>query len=98
MDDLGGEAGLTDDEIERITRGPDAQGWSEPDRLLLRATDELLDACFLSDETWRALAQHYDVRQLMDLLFTVGQYNLVSMALNSLGVQLEAVAAGFPAR
>ena len=32
----------------------------------------------------------------MDLIFTVGQYNLVSMALNSLGVQLEEGAKGFP--
>jgi hypothetical protein len=26
---------------------------------------------------------------MMDLVFTVGQYNLVSMALNSFGVQLD---------
>ena len=32
----------------------------------------------------------------MDLVFTVGQYNLVSMALNTLGVQLEDGAEGFP--
>jgi hypothetical protein len=29
---------------------------------------------------------------MMDLVFAVGQYNLVSMALNSLGVQLESSA------
>ena len=44
---------------------------------------------FISDATWSALSEHYDTRQLMDLLFTVGQYNLVSMVLNSLGVQLD---------
>ena len=32
----------------------------------------------------------------MDLIFTVGQYHLVSMALNTLGVQLEPGAARFP--
>ena len=32
----------------------------------------------------------------MDLIFTVGQYNLVSMALNTLGVQLEEGVQGFP--
>ena len=31
----------------------------------------------------------------MDVVFTVGQYTLVSMALNSLGVQLDAGLAGF---
>ena len=32
----------------------------------------------------------------MDLIFTVGQYNLVSMALNSLGVQPEPGLPPFP--
>ena len=32
----------------------------------------------------------------MDVVFTVGNYNLVSMALNSLGVQLDPGLAGFP--
>ena len=31
----------------------------------------------------------------MDLVFTVGQYNLVSMALNSFGVQLDEGLEGF---
>ena len=91
-------AGLSDAEIERVADGPDAEGWSELDRALLRAADELRRDAFVSDATWNALAAHYDTRQLMDLIFTVGQYTLVSMALNSLGVQLEAAAARFPKR
>ncbi len=91
------EAGLTDEEIERIARGPEDPAWGERDRLLLRAADELLNDAFLSDAIWQALAEHYDTQQVMDLIFTVGQYNMVSMALNSLGVQLEAGAVGFPA-
>ena len=35
-----------------------------------------------------ALTEHLNQQQ-MDLVFTVGQYNLVSMALNSFGVQLD---------
>jgi len=35
--------------------------------------------------------------QLMDVVFTVGQYNLVSMALNTLGVQQDEGLPGFPA-
>ena len=50
----------------------------------------------IRDATWRALAARYDVRQLMDLVFTVGQYTLVSMALNTLGVQLDDGIEGFP--
>ena len=35
-------------------------------------------------------------RQLFDLLFAIGQYTLVSMFLNTVGVQLEDGAEGFP--
>ena len=95
---IGRQTGLSDEEIARITEGPEAAGWSERERLLLRAADELVEDAFLSDETWRALAAHYDTRQLLDLVFTVGQYNLVSMALNSFGVQLDPGTEGFPER
>ena len=37
----------------------------------------------------RRSARSYDTQQLIDVVFTVGQYTLVSMALNSLGVQLD---------
>jgi alkylhydroperoxidase family enzyme len=87
--EIGRRAGLSDAEIDRITQGPDAAGWSELENTLLRATDELHGDYFITDATWRALAEHYDTQALMDLIFTVGQYQLVSMALNSLGVQPE---------
>jgi alkylhydroperoxidase family enzyme len=89
-------AGLSQAEIDRIPSGPDAAGWSELERALLRATDELHADAFISDATWAALAAHLDTQQLMDLIFTVGQYNLVSMALNSLGVQPEPGLPAFP--
>lgn len=92
---MGRRAGLTDEEICRIQLGPEADGWSENDRLLLRATDELRRDARVSDATWQALASTYNQRQMMDLVFTVGQYNLVSMALNSFGVQLDEGLEGF---
>lgn len=36
-----------------------------------------------------ALAQRYSVQQLLDLILTAGQYRLVCMAINSIGIQLE---------
>ncbi len=92
---IGREAGLTDDELRRITEGPDA-GWSEHDALLLRAADELHRDQRISEETWAALAARYDERQLIEVPMVVGQYHLVSFTLNSLGVPLEEGATGFP--
>ena len=91
-------SGLSQAEIDRISLGPGAADWSAHDRALLRATDELhADAC-IGDATWAALAGFLDTQQLMDLIFTVGQYNLVSMALNTLGVQPEPGLPEFPKR
>jgi alkylhydroperoxidase family enzyme len=83
------EAGMTDEEIRSAKTGPDTAGLSELDRLLLLATDELHHDAHISDSTWAGLSQHLSTQQLMDVVFTVGQYNMVSMALNSFGVQLD---------
>ena len=88
--------GLTEEEIKRITEGPKAAGWDASDATLLRATDELYYDAFITDATWGALAKSYNQQQLMDLVATVGEYNLVSMLLNSFGVQLEEGVPGFP--
>jgi len=93
---VGKRAGLTDEEIKRITKGPKAPGWDPFDATLLQAVDELHDDAFITDATWNALAQRYNQQQLMDVVATVGQYNLVSMFLNSFGVQLDKGVPGFP--
>jgi alkylhydroperoxidase family enzyme len=81
------KAGMSDAEILSTKSGPDTPGLSALDKLLMQATDELHADAHIGDATWAGLSQHYDKKQLMDLVFTVGQYNLVSMALNTLGVQ-----------
>lgn len=85
---IGKGIGMTDEEIARL-RTHDTSGWSQHEQLLVRATDQLHEQSMIDDATWLGLAKTYDQRQMMDLVFTVGQYNLVSMALNSFGVQLD---------
>ncbi len=86
---IGLNSGLSAEEIEQLKTGAASSVWSDNERLLLKATDELHSDAFISDSTWNDLAKYYDTEQLMDIIFTVGQYNLVSMALNTLGVQLD---------
>jgi alkylhydroperoxidase family enzyme len=88
---LAREAGLTDAEIMGIL--DDGYPWSDEDAAVLRAVDELHTACRISDATWVALARRYDQPALMDLVFTVGQYHMLAMAMRSFGIQNEA---GFP--
>ncbi len=85
---LGRACGLSEEEISRIKAGPMAAGWSDRDRALLVATDDLTSNAFISDRNWSALAG-FSEKQRMDLVMTVGQYTQVSMMLNSFGVQLD---------
>ena len=41
----------------------------------------------VSDETWAALSESYDSRQLMSIAAITSRYRKVSMTLNTLGVQ-----------
>jgi 4-carboxymuconolactone decarboxylase len=93
---VGKSVGLTSEEIYRITEGPDAPGWDPFDATLIRAVDELHYHAFISGTIWNNLAKRYDEKQLMDLVMTVGEYNMVSMFLNTMGVQLEEGTVGFP--
>jgi alkylhydroperoxidase family enzyme len=93
---IGRTAGLSDEEIDRVVEGPDAAGWAPADADLLRAADELHNDSFISDGTWQALAERFDTQQMIDVIFAVGQYHTVSMALNSLGVQLDDGIEGLP--
>jgi 4-carboxymuconolactone decarboxylase len=81
-------AGITNDEIERIGKGPKA-GWNHTEAALLQAADDLFENSVVSDQTWKTLSEKYNTEQMMDIVFTIGQYNLVSWALNSLGVPLD---------
>ncbi|MCX4831293.1 carboxymuconolactone decarboxylase family protein [Streptomyces sp. NBC_01016] len=83
------EADMTDDEIERVSAGPDAAGWSDEERSLLRAVDELIGDARIADATWRRLAEALDERQLMDVVFSVGAYDTIAMAFRTFGVVLD---------
>ena len=81
-------SGIAEAEIERVKQGP-AGGWNAREAALLQAADDLFENSVVSDATWAALAANYSTQQMMDIVFTVGQYNLVSWALNSFGVPLD---------
>jgi AhpD family alkylhydroperoxidase len=81
---MGREAGLTDEVIAGIQRG---NAVHELDRAVLRAVDELQDKAVVSDATWASLSEHLDERQCMDLVFTIGCYGALAMAINTFGVE-----------
>jgi 4-carboxymuconolactone decarboxylase len=78
--------GLTAAEIQAIRDGEVAD---EIDKLVVRAVDELDEASTISDATWTALSGHFDDRQRMDLVFTIGGYGLLAQAVNTFGIEAE---------
>ncbi|WP_405995686.1 carboxymuconolactone decarboxylase family protein [Streptomyces sp. NBC_00986] len=75
------KAGVTEVEIDEVRTGADT--------LLNRAVDELDTDSGLSDASYAALAADLDEHQLMDLVFTIGAYTMLTMALNTFGVELD---------
>jgi 4-carboxymuconolactone decarboxylase len=90
------QVGLTDEEVEAINVGPDSPVWGPEDGAVLRAVDELVNDRYISDDTWKQLAGYLDRKQVMDLAFTVGAYDLLGMAMNTFGVQLDPGLPEFP--
>jgi 4-carboxymuconolactone decarboxylase len=85
---LQGEAAGLDRELALAVADPDFQ-WTAEDALLLRAADELTAQNGLSDSTWKALAERYENDQLIELLFVVGFYRMVSCFANTLRIRRE---------
>lgn len=82
------DAGLTDAEVDAIVAGADAPTWQPFEAALVRAADQLHAGCDIDDATWAVLAAHYDEPQLVEVVYVVGQYTMLSMVANGLRVDV----------
>lgn len=81
--------GITDEVIRRVKRGPEDKDWSARESLLLRAVDEVHANCEINADTWSELHQALGDEQILDLIFTVGNYRLLATVMRSTGVELD---------
>ncbi len=81
--------GITEEQLEAVSRGPSDGAWSSVESALLSAADQMLDWYYIDDVTWSRLTEHFDDRQLIEIAFVIGTYAFLAMALNSLGLQLD---------
>jgi alkylhydroperoxidase family enzyme len=81
---------LTVDEIAAVALSPASPTWSAIEQALLRSVDELHTNAVITDETWAQLAETFDAGALLEVVFVVGHYTMLSMVTNSAGVQPEA--------
>lgn len=86
---MANDAGISDEEIRRVENEPDSPLWSDLDRAVLRAVDDLIGDGGISAETWAVLAAEMNAQQLLDLIYTVGAYESVAFMLRSIEIQLD---------
>lgn len=84
---IGRRFGVTAELLAFVHEGPTAEGLSPKHRVILAATDELLDTKDLSDPTWKALSQEFDERQMIEFLFLVAQYDGLATTIGTLRVE-----------
>ena len=94
----GKRVGLSSDEIERITIGSSAPGWSEHERAIMRAVEELHADAMISDPTWKVLARTWNEKQLLEFPVLVGFYQSIAYLQNSVRFRLEKNNQGLSAR
>ena len=86
---IAGDNGIDEDAVARVAAGPDEPGWTPLEHAMLRAVDELVRDATISGATWTVLEEGFDDQQILDLVFTVGAYDVLAMALNVCGTPLD---------
>ena len=87
--DRGLATGLSEDEIERVRKGPGATDWNERDAILLEAVDELIFERAISTSTLKILSEYLDARQVMDVIAIHGMYVTLACMINTWGLELD---------
>ena len=90
------DAGLTLQEIARLTQSAEQAAFDGDDAVLVALVDDLYDANTLSESTWERLRERWQVPEIIELLVLAGTYWTVSGVLNTVRVALEDGASGWP--
>ena len=89
-------AGLDGEEVADLALPEPRGAWTDDERHLLRAVDELCDDDCVGDATWAALAERWSEPELVELLLLVGFYRMLAGFLNSAGVEADPGLPGWP--
>ena len=94
---FGAAAELTDEQIRSLAKGgADDAVWTEEERALIRACDQLHKACDLEQDTWDNLRKYVSEEAAIEILMLAGFYRMVSYLTNALRLPCENYAARFP--
>ncbi len=81
------DIGMSDEFISRVAFGPDAPFLEPIEAALIRSVDELVEEGRISEETFSALKNDLDPKQVLDAIFTVGCYDTVARFIDSMELE-----------
>jgi AhpD family alkylhydroperoxidase len=84
---LGKRAGVTAEDVKRVEAGADETGWTDRERALIAAADELVDNRRLDDPAWNELRRHLSEPEAVEFLLLVGHYDMLATFLLTLQVE-----------
>lgn len=82
--------GFTDAQLAALRTVPfPPEGFTEAERLLVAATDELHDQSTIAQPTWDAMARLWGPPVLLEIIVLIGHYHLVAFFMNATGTPPE---------
>jgi AhpD family alkylhydroperoxidase len=88
---LAQRSGLSATDVERVRDRSTNSGWSERQALLLAAADDMHEHRTIGDELWGRLSAQLSDIELIELCMLIGHYEMLAMAIGSLGIQPDPV-------
>lgn len=83
---IGIQAGLTQEQVDALSDWRASDQFDARDRAVLAYAESMTKEIHVPDETFAAVAEHYDPRELVELTATVAGYNMVSRFLEAMAV------------
>jgi len=81
---------VSDAQVEALARGDaDAACFDPVERIVLRATDEIVRDVAPSDATFAALQQHFSNREIVELVLAVGFYMTVARLMETTRIDVD---------
>jgi alkylhydroperoxidase family enzyme len=81
--------GITEEELSLILTDDKVRSLSPLENLICQAADEMESHATITDDTFRALNEQLDRRELIELLLVISVYCAVARFLNSARIQIE---------
>jgi AhpD family alkylhydroperoxidase len=82
-------AGVTAADVEAVMAGPDASGWSDRERAILTAVDQMHHEGDIDDNAWQELKRHLSPPKVVELVLLVGHYEMLATAIATLRIEAD---------